>query len=111
MVDEAVVNMIIKDSQPFSVVEDVGFRELMHLMDPNYILPSRKALKAMVDIKYQEAKEKAREQVQKAVAVSLTSDMWTSINMDAYLAVTPIQQNTLQRGMYSSWRSGASEIR
>ncbi|KAG7463116.1 zinc finger BED domain-containing protein 1-like [Solea senegalensis] len=88
MVDEAVVNMIIKDSQPFSVVEDVGFRELMHLMDPNYILPSRKALKAMVDIKYQEAKEKAREQVQKAVAVSLTSDMWTSINMDAYLAVT-----------------------
>ncbi|KAG7526985.1 zinc finger BED domain-containing protein 4-like [Solea senegalensis] len=88
MVDEAVVNMIIKDSQPFSVVEDVGFRELMHLMDPNYILPSRKALKAMVDIKYQEAKEKAREQVQKAVAGSLTSDMWTSINMDAYLAVT-----------------------
>ncbi|KAM8856625.1 uncharacterized protein AB9W97_020895 isoform 2-T2 [Spinachia spinachia] len=60
MVDEAVVNMVIKVSQPFSVVKDVGFRELMHIMDPNYVLPSRKALKAMVDIKYQ----KAREQVQ-----------------------------------------------
>ncbi|KAM8910406.1 E3 SUMO-protein ligase ZBED1-like [Spinachia spinachia] len=87
MVDEAVVNMVIKDSQPFSIVEDVGFRELMHNY-PNYVLPSRKALKSMVDIKYQKANEKAREQVQKAVDVSLTSDMWTSINMDAYLAVT-----------------------
>lgn len=38
--------------------------------------------------RYQEAKEKAKEQVQKAVAVSLTSEMWTSINMDAYLGLT-----------------------
>lgn len=106
MVDEAIVNMIIKDSQPFSIVEDVGFRELMHVMDPNYLLPSRKvceqnqlvifyigyhdsssfhpqALKAMVEAKFWEAKEKTKDQVQ-----VLMSDMWTSINIDAYLAVT-----------------------
>lgn len=35
---------------------------------------------------YQEAKEKAKEHFQKAVAVSLTPDIWTFINMDAYLA-------------------------
>jgi hypothetical protein len=42
MVDEALVNMVIKDSQPFSVVDDVGFRELVHVLDPSYVLPTRK---------------------------------------------------------------------
>lgn len=42
----------------------------------------------MVEAKYESAKEKAKAKVEKVAAVSLTSDMWTSINMDAYLAVT-----------------------
>lgn len=42
----------------------------------------------MVEAKYESAKQKAKAKVQKVAAVSLTSDMWTSINMDAYLAVT-----------------------
>lgn len=41
MVDEALVNMIIKDSQTLSVVEDEGFRDLIHALDPSHILPSR----------------------------------------------------------------------
>ena len=72
--------MVFKDCQPFSIVEDVGFS--------NYILPSRKALKTMVATKFEEEKEKAKEERKKATAVGLTSDMWTSIHMDAYLAVT-----------------------
>ena len=80
--------MIVKDCQPFSIVEDVGFKTFVSLLDPNYILPSRKALKTMVAKKFKEEKEKAREELQKATAVGLTSDMWTSIHMDAYLAVT-----------------------
>ncbi|CAJ1052271.1 zinc finger BED domain-containing protein 1 [Xyrichtys novacula] len=47
-----------------------------------------KALKAMVEAKHEAAKEKAKAKLEKVAAVSLTSDMWTSINMDAYLAVT-----------------------
>ncbi|XP_034529154.1 zinc finger BED domain-containing protein 1-like [Notolabrus celidotus] len=86
--DEALVSMIVKDTQPFSVVDDVGFRTFVSKLDPNYILPTRQALKAMVEAKYETAKEKAKAKVEKAAAVSLTSDMWTSIHMDAYLAVT-----------------------
>lgn len=41
MVDDALVDMVIKDSQPFSIVEDVGFKELIHVLDPSYVLPSR----------------------------------------------------------------------
>ncbi|KAJ8259529.1 hypothetical protein GJAV_G00170380 [Gymnothorax javanicus] len=42
----------------------------------------------MVEEKFSTAKEKAKEEVQKAAAVSLTADMWTSMNMEAYLGVT-----------------------
>lgn len=88
MIDGALVNMIVKDYQPFSIVEDAGFKEFVGMLDPNYIIPSRQSLKKMVEEKYKEAKKKAKEEVNKARAVSLTSDMWTSLHMDAYLAVT-----------------------
>ncbi|KAK1900426.1 Zinc finger BED domain containing protein 1 [Dissostichus eleginoides] len=70
--DEALVNLI-------------GF---VALLDPNYVIPTRQAIKAMVDAKYVLERNKAIAEMQKVAAVSLTSDMWTSINMDVYLAVT-----------------------
>ncbi|XP_049319320.1 E3 SUMO-protein ligase ZBED1-like [Astyanax mexicanus] len=87
-IDEAVVNMIITDCQPLSLVEDVGFRDLLQLLEPSYVLPSRKAIKTMISQRYEEKKEQVKKELQSAVAVSLTADMWTSINMEAYLAVT-----------------------
>ena len=42
----------------------------------------------MVEDRYKESKDKAKVLVSRASAISLTSDMWTSINTDAYLAVT-----------------------
>ncbi|KAI4823747.1 hypothetical protein KUCAC02_012317 [Chaenocephalus aceratus] len=39
--DEALANLIVKDTQPFSVVEDVGFRACVALLDPNYVTPTR----------------------------------------------------------------------
>lgn len=41
-IDEAIMNMIITDCQPLSLVEDKGFRELVQLLEPSYVLPSRK---------------------------------------------------------------------
>ena len=86
--DGALVNMVVKDLQPFSIVDDCGFKELVALLDPKYTLPSRRALKEMVVKRYEEEKTKAKAVMQRVEAVSLTADMWTSINMDAYLAVT-----------------------
>lgn len=110
--NEVLVDMIIGDSQPFSIVEGRGFKKLIKALAPSYILPTRQVcmhahevlfwtimslghcflflqtLKAMVEKRYKEAKEKAKATVAKASAICLTSDMWKSINMDAYLAVT-----------------------
>ncbi|XP_051811807.1 zinc finger BED domain-containing protein 4-like [Acanthochromis polyacanthus] len=86
--DERIVNMIIKDCQPLSIVEDEGYRELMEFIMPSYVLPTRKTLKIMIGQKYEEKKEKVKKELESAAAVSLTADMWTSIDMEAYLAVT-----------------------
>ncbi|XP_070410613.1 zinc finger BED domain-containing protein 4 [Nothobranchius furzeri] len=80
--------MIIKDCQPLTIVENEGFRELLKLIAPSYVLPSRKVIKDLVSQKYEEEKEKTKKDLQSVIAVSLTADMWTSINMEAYLAVT-----------------------
>ncbi|XP_051244075.1 zinc finger BED domain-containing protein 4-like [Dicentrarchus labrax] len=80
--------MVVKDSQPFSIVDDCGFKEFVALLDPTYSLPSQRAQKNMVVQRYEVEKTKAKAVIQRVEAVSLTADMWTSINMDAYLAVT-----------------------
>ncbi|XP_076738533.1 uncharacterized protein LOC143416797 [Maylandia zebra] len=86
-IDEDLVSMVIEDSQPFSIVEDKGFKRFVESLNPSYVLPTKKALKVMVEARYQKMKEKAKASIEKAAAVSLTSDIWTS-NTEAYLSVT-----------------------
>ncbi|KAL1278525.1 hypothetical protein QQF64_025198 [Cirrhinus molitorella] len=38
----AIGKMIAIDLQPYSIVEDTGFNELLHLLEPRYKLPSRR---------------------------------------------------------------------
>lgn len=45
-------------------------------------------LKAMVEAKSKSAKKNAKAKAETVAAVSLISDMWTSINLDAYLDAT-----------------------
>ncbi|XP_019748743.1 zinc finger BED domain-containing protein 1-like [Hippocampus comes] len=86
--DEALVNLVVKDWQPFSIVDDCGFKALVASLDPTYALPSRRALKKMVAEKSEEEKSKAKAAVGGAEAVSLTAETWSSIQTDARVAVT-----------------------
>ncbi|KAJ8913244.1 hypothetical protein NQ315_012862 [Exocentrus adspersus] len=44
-ITEQIALMIARDLQPFSFVEDEGFRSLLHTLDPNYIVPCSKTIK------------------------------------------------------------------
>ncbi|XP_061788799.1 uncharacterized protein [Nerophis lumbriciformis] len=55
--DEALVNMMAKDSQSFAIVDDRGFKEFVALLDPTYKLPSRGALE---DISSESMRSKKR---------------------------------------------------
>ena len=41
---KCVMEMIAFDNQPFSLMEDIGFVRLLQVLEPRYILPSRKYL-------------------------------------------------------------------
>lgn len=70
--DEAVVNLLVKDTQPFTTVDGPGFKEFVGKLDPTHTLPSRQALKKMVEEKYEEEKAKAKAQLLSVEGVSLT---------------------------------------
>ena len=49
------LKMIVRDFQPFSIVEDAGFREFVHALDPSYVIPTRHQLsKELLVSKYQQ---------------------------------------------------------
>lgn len=87
--DQKLAMMIAKDFQPLSLVEDDGFREFTKALNPRYEIISRKTLTNSILPKcYEIAKNNLKNLLQKAKAVSLTIDGWTSNANESYLGIT-----------------------
>ncbi|CAH1100846.1 unnamed protein product [Psylliodes chrysocephalus] len=94
-IDDKLLQLVVKDIQPFSIVEDIGFREFCHELNPSYCLPSRKTLsKTLLPAKYLETINKTKEIISAAESVTITTDMWTSRNGDSFNGVTAHFINT-----------------
>lgn len=98
-IDNQLLKMIVKEYHPFSIVEDVEFRNLIHLLCPSYNIPTRKTVSAsLVPICYNEVKMQMKALFQPTTAVSLTADGWTSQNnQHHFYAITAhfIDENTV----------------
>ncbi|XP_073470722.1 zinc finger BED domain-containing protein 4-like [Aquarana catesbeiana] len=87
--DEQLVKMIALDLQPFSVVDDKGFRSFVKALDPSYVLPNRKTLSgSLLPQLYDSIKAELMVKVSNASAVCLTTDCWTSRTTTSFMAVT-----------------------
>jgi hypothetical protein len=87
--DKALVFMVCNDFQPFSIVEDVGFKNCIKLLDPRYDLPSRKTLtNVLLKRKYEENKIKLLSIFEEVFYISLICELWTSRSNEGYLTVT-----------------------
>nr|XP_061832340.1 uncharacterized protein LOC133616769 [Nerophis lumbriciformis] len=75
MLDEALLNFIVMDCQPLSIVESEGFRELVQVLEPSYVLPTRKTIKKILEKKYEEERERVKLEVQQAVAITF-GNIW-----------------------------------
>lgn len=81
--------MIAKDFQPLSLVEDEGFCNFVKALNPRYKIISRKTLTTTILPEcYEIAKKNLKSLLEKAPAVSLTADGWTSTANDSYLGIT-----------------------
>lgn len=88
-IDNKLLQLITKDFQPFSIVDDVGFREYTKALNPSYSLPSRKTVSStLLPAKYEEVYTKTKEIIKEATAVTITTDCWTSCKNESYIAVT-----------------------
>jgi len=88
-IDLQITKFIVKHFHPFSLVEETEFRNLIKMLVPNYIVPSRKTISNSLLIQmYESVLEKVKTDLHDVSAVSLTTDGWTSINNQHYIALT-----------------------
>jgi hypothetical protein len=89
-ISTAIGSMMALDFQPFSVVEDEGFKRLIKLVAPKYVLPSRRYF---AETLLTEMYERLRVKVGEALASSceflaLTTDEWSADNAPGVALLT-----------------------
>ncbi|CAL9707411.1 unnamed protein product [Knipowitschia caucasica] len=82
-ITKSIVNFIAKDMRPLNIVEGDGFREMIKTLEPRFTIPARKTLKGEITVRFEEVKEKIHQSLQRARAVSFTTDLWSSLRMEA----------------------------
>lgn len=87
--DRQIVKLIVKQYLPFAIVESEELKELVKMMCPGYQMPSRKTVsQSLIPKLYNEVLEDVKMKIEKARAVCLTTDSWTSINNESFVAIT-----------------------
>ena len=84
-----ILQFIVKDLRPFSVVQNSGFQNILHVLEPRYTIPSRQHFsdKALPEL-YEKKKTELKSNLAEAVAVALTTDGWTSRATESYVTIT-----------------------
>ena len=91
-----IARMIFMDMQPFSFVEDSGFRGVMAEAEPRFTIPSRQTFRYNVIPKlYNQAAQALQKKVENFkvkyggnAIFSVTTDAWTSSATDSYITYT-----------------------
>ena len=70
-ITDKIARFIVKDLQPFRIVESTEFRGLVHCLDPRYKVPNRKQFSEItIPQMYAETKQKVKADLAKAELVS-----------------------------------------
>lgn len=88
-IDQQLLKLFICDFQPFSIVEDSGFRAFVHALNPYYVLPNRKKISNyFIPAMYETCQSEIKMVLTNASKVTITTDCWTSKNNESFIAVT-----------------------
>ncbi len=86
---DSILNMLVTDMRPLSMVEDDGFTKMIHTLNPGYTLPSRTHFTKLMERKYEETFKKVKTAINTNNSkLALTTDVWTSVATEAYLGIT-----------------------
>lgn len=91
-IHQKIMKMIAIDNQPFTIVEDQGFIELLAHLQPKYMIPSRRYFsEVMLPKAYEDVKSQISAELdpQNAPHLSFTSDVWTSPHsVESFISLT-----------------------
>lgn len=86
-ITQAIVYMICKDCQPFSIVEHTGFNKLMKTVAPQYKVPSRFTIKRLINEKFELIASVMRQKLSNKKC-TLTTDIWMDPQTRSFLSLT-----------------------
>lgn len=89
--DSALVDWIVENSQPFSVVDQKRFITFCNTLQPTYNVPVRQTVRRHVLQKWKIEKELVKKTMVEEIGdcrTSITTDMWTSAANRGYMVVT-----------------------
>ncbi|KAM1985065.1 hypothetical protein ACFX16_013266 [Malus domestica] len=84
---EGIVEYIVLEEVPFSVVETEGFRRMMYKVQPRLHVPSRRTIVRDLFNMYATMKDQLKKEIHNH-RVSLTTDTWTSVQNLNYMVLT-----------------------
>lgn len=89
-VDEALLGLFTESYQPFRIVEEPAFKKFVSALNPTHELPSRFTIsKTLIPALYEKCKIKLTNKILNDLQTCcLTTDCWSSINNESYIAVT-----------------------
>lgn len=88
-VTRALTRYIVKDMQPFSTIASEPFRSMLKELNPEYNPPNKETLSSVyIPAWYNIEFERLKGDLEKAPAVAITADHWTSLGGDHYMTVT-----------------------
>lgn len=76
-IDKLIVEMVAVDGQPWTVVEDIGFRRLLETIAPHYEVKSEWFYRNKLPDLYLRVRSVVKELVAKLDSVAITTDIWT----------------------------------
>ncbi|KAA0721473.1 hypothetical protein E1301_Tti020703 [Triplophysa tibetana] len=86
---DSILNMLVTDMRPLSMVEDYGFTKIIHTLNPIYTLPSRTHFTKLMERQYEETFKEVKTAINTNNSkLALTTDVWTSVATEAYLGIT-----------------------
>ncbi|XP_073689131.1 E3 SUMO-protein ligase ZBED1-like [Garra rufa] len=88
-ITNAITFHLAKDMVPLNTVEKIGFKEMIKVLDPRYVLPSQNYFsRTAIPNLYQKHRAKVEADLATIRHFSATTDLWSSRSMEPYLSLT-----------------------
>lgn len=78
LISQLLVDWIVADMRPLTIVGDSGLKRLLALLEPGYSLPSRTYITKLIRQRHENCRKELMKRLEDATALALTTDAWTS---------------------------------